>query len=503
MANDRQLTEQPQHQQVTLASNALGLGHATLIGLAYAGLALSTYFILPFAQQANGPAVPLVVLATAVALAPTAVSVYALAQRRPSAGAAYSWAWHGLNPVVGIWVGYTLLGFYGLTNMLLQPLIGGETFNSLLNYFGVSAGYGTAVLGSLIFTVIAGLLVIRNVRLSARAVGILMAIEVACVVLFLGYVIIYQGVHGHLSAAPFTSAGIINGGSGFKAALIFTIFALAAVDAPATVAEETRTPKRLIPRMTALVLLIGTVFFVFASYGLAVAVSQTKMDKLVTAPVQAGPVYLIAAQYIGGLKIVVVLTMATAVLALFVGVIIFPARVTYALSREGLLPEWFGRLHPKHQTPRNAQLFWVAFAFVLPILGSLWQGHSVSAAYAWGGGLFTGFVLLIYVVINLANIGFHIRSAEVKFNWWLHGIIPAAGVAVSGWLWWEAFWGTYSNVGFKTGGSILLAVFGWIGISLVAAVITRQVRKAKINPADVAQMVVPVTPPQVGTAEPD
>jgi amino acid transporter len=501
MTNGSQRAGSPPHERVGLASNALGLGHATLIGLAYVGLALSTYFILPFALQANGPAVPLVVLVTALALAPTAVSVYALAQRRPSAGATYAWAWEGLNPIVGIWVGFTLLGFYGLTNMLLQPLIGGETFNSLLNFFGVSAGYGTAVLGGLIFTAAAGILVLRNVRLSARVVGILLAVEVSCVVLFLAYVIIYQGVHGHLSAAPFLSSGITHGAAGFKAAFIFTIFALAAVDAPATVAEETRTPKRLIPRMTALVLLIGTAFFVFAAYGLAVSEPPATMDKLISAPVQAGPVYLVAAQYIGDLKILVVITAASAVLALFVGVIIFPARISYAMSREGLLPEWFGRLHPKYQTPRNAQLFWVAFAIVLPFLGSLWQGHSVSAAYAWGGGLFTGFVLLVYIVINLANIGFHIRSKEVKFNWLLHGVIPAAGVLVSGWLWWEAFWGTYSTGDFTSGWSVLLAVFGWIGVSLVAAIITWRVRRARVDPTDLAQLMVPITPPQVGISD--
>ena len=52
----------------------------------------------------------------------------------------------------------------------------------------------------------------------------------------------------------FTAESFLGGFDGFKAALIFTVFALAVVDVPVSMAEETAEPHRNIPKMTALIL---------------------------------------------------------------------------------------------------------------------------------------------------------------------------------------------------------------------------------------------------------
>lgn len=466
----------------TLDSSALNLSQVAVLGIAYMGLALSMYFVLPLALQANGPNITYVVIATAAALAPTAASFVVLCRRYPSAGSAYTWLWRAGHPRTGVWLGWVLLGTYGVASLMAQPLILGQTFNAFLQYLGIGSSFGTAVIGAIGLTLVVALLLAFNLQLSKHAIIGLFAFETAFVLILITVIIITQAVHGHLSAVPLLPSGIQHGSAGFKEALIFAIFAMAAVDTPATVAEESKSPRKIIPRATVLILLLGTAFFVLASYALGIAEPPARLASFINSASQAGPMYAIAGDYIGGFKLLVVLTSATAILAVFVAAMVFAARITYALARDGLLPSWFGELHPTYRTPRRAQLFWVGLGLVLPILLALWQGHSFEAGYAWGGALFAGFVLVAYVAVNLT----HMRLAwnerdRVSFGWFANGVVPLVGVGVSGWLLFESFIQPFSQGAFKTSGSILLAWALWLVFGAGAAVVSWRLRAKRLG----------------------
>ena len=457
--------------ETTLRSNALSLSAATLVGLGYCGLAVSAYAILPYAVASTGSSAIWGVLLTTVMMIPTAACIYMLSKRNPSAGGAYTWATEGLGPLIGAALGFAIVMMVGPVGASLQPAIGGTTFNSLLDAVGVHSNFTTGIIGALIFVIVGGLLVAKNVTLSTKAVSILFASEAIFMVLFFGFIIIKESLDGNF-ANIFSSTAFTAGFGGFKASLIFVVFALAVVDVPASMAEETKEPHKNIPKMTALILGLAAFACVFSSYALAVAVTPGHLASDIANANQVGPVYLIAEEFIGWGKYGVIITSATSIMALFVACILFAARFTHAMSRDGLAPQWLGRLHPTHQTPRNAQILYVALAFVLVVVVGIWQNSSLAAAYAWGGAIFSGLVLGIYVMINVTAIAvFAKRRAHGEhYNVISHVIVPVLGVIVIAWFLWEAFLSTYwsDEIPFSSGKSIVII---WVGIFIVGGIV--------------------------------
>ena len=58
-----------------------------------------------------------------------------------------------------------------------------------------------------------------------------------------------------------------------------------------------------------------------------------------------------------------------AVLSGIMGFYLASSRLMYSMSRDGYLPEWFGKLDTKHQTPKNAMIFCIIISLSGPILG--------------------------------------------------------------------------------------------------------------------------------------
>ncbi len=456
--------------ETTLRSGVLSLSAATLVGLGYCGLAVSAYLILPYAVASTGSSAIWGVILTTVMMIPTAACIYMLSKRRPSAGGAYTWATEGFGPFIGAALGFAIIMMVGPLGSSLQPAIGGMTFNSLLDAIGVESNFTTGIVGALIFVVVGGLLVAKNVTLSTKAVSILFASEAIFMVLFFGFLIVKESLAGNF-ANIFSSSAFTGGFDGFKASLIFAVFALAVVDVPVSMAEETAEPQKNIPKMTALILGLAALTCVFSSYALSVAVTPDELASDIENANQVGPVYLIAEQFIGWGKYGVIITSATSIMALFVACILFAARFTHAMTRDGLAPQWLGRLHKTHQTPRNAQLFFTVLAFVLVLVVGIWQSSSLAGAYAWGGAIFSGLVLGIYVLINVTAIAvFAKRKARGEhYNVFTHVIVPILGVIVIAWFLWQAFFSTYwsDELPFANGKSIVII---WAAIFIVGGI---------------------------------
>ena len=95
-----------------------------------------------------------------------------------------------------------------------------------------------------------------------------------------------------------------------------------------------------------------------------------------------------------------------------------------------LVPRPASRIRPSH----HAAIVALVVALVAPILVGIWQGENSSNAAGWFGGVFVFFALVAYMLVNLANIVFHLRNARSQFNWFMNGFIPAAGIAIDGYI---------------------------------------------------------------------
>jgi amino acid transporter len=450
-----------------LKRDSLNLPRLAFIGLAYFSLAPVIYLNMGFMESdSGGPVMPFLFILITIAVLPTAISYALMNNRRPSAGSGYTWLWESTYPGVGLWLGWMMITTYVVVAALYPPAFG-TFFNALLSYFHLTASTWTGVGGGIAAILIVGYLNHNNVKLSSLVIGILMVLEgtfIAAVAL----VIVVEGGHlGHFSAAPFNPSDATLGFSGLSLAAIFAFLSIAGVDAVAPVAEEAKTPRRLIPLATILVTLMAGLFWTLVSYGFAISVPVSTVEHYVAAG-QITPVLPITRSYIGGWAVLVPITGFTAALASFGASLYAASRITYALSREGFLNRYFAGLHPRFATPWRAEAATLLASLVFLIVVSFWQGGP-SSAYAYLGEIFVFFVLILYMFVNLANLVYHARFQRSSFNWFLNGFIPVAGIIIDGYILYKGFFVTELALPFKIGSSIVWFSVAWAVIGIAWA----------------------------------
>ena len=453
-----------------LNTNALGLWGLVIMGIAYMGLALTAYFNFGIMEGLTGPIVPLAFAAVTVAMLPTAASYAIMNNRRPSTGATLTWLWEATTPPLGVWLGWVLVIAY-IDGCILQPVMFGLFFNSFLNYFGAHPGYLTATLAGFIPILVVGYMTKKDIRVSTRLVALFIAIEAGFVALLCVYILIKQGIAGHVSFRPFNPGAATAGWTGFLNALLFAVLAIAAFDIVAPMAEETRTPRSLVPKATIYVTVGAGLYWVFTSFGIVNAVPAKTMGAYVASG-ELTPIYLVAGHYVSWLRLLVPLTGFTAVFAAFSAISIAASRQLYALGREGLAPRAFGKTDA-NKTPWNAQLLVLGCCCVLPILISLYQQRNPLLAFGWIGEAYVFFILIPYTLTCVANIFYHRRFHRGEFNWLTNLLLPLLGIAINVYIFYKNFFQTFvlNATSFTLQTSISVACFAAIVLAVVLTVL--------------------------------
>ena len=453
-----------------LRANALSLWHLVVLGIAYMGLALTVYFNVGIMEGITGPIVPLAFLGVTFAMLPTAASFAIMNNRRPSTGSGLTWLWEATVPPLGVWLGWVIFVTY-VVGSILQPVMFGLFFNSLLNYFGAGAGTWTAIGAGIVVVGIVGYLTKKDIRVSAKVTGIFIAIEAGFVAILAAYIIIKQAIDGHFTLSPFNPSHATAGWTGFQNALLFAVLAIAAFDIVAPMAEETKTPRSLVPRATILVTIGAGLYWVFTAFGFVISVPSKTMAGYVSSG-EFTPIYNVADHYISYARILVPLTGMTAVFAAFSAISIAASRLLYALSREGLAPRTFAKTD-EHKTPWNAQALVLGSCIVLPILITIWQDRKPLNAFGWIGVAYVFYVLIPYTLVCVANILYHWRRARELFNPLTNLLLPLAGIAINGYIFYKNFLKTFliDATDFKTQSSIAYIGFAVLGVLIVATYI--------------------------------
>ena len=451
----------PTHQ---LRTNALGLWQLVVMGIAYMGLALTVYFNVGLMEGITGPIVPLAFAAVAVAMLPTALSFAVMNTRRPAAGSVFTWLWEATSPPLGIWLGWVLVATY-IVGSILQPVMFGLFFNSLLDYFGIGAGTWTAIISGLFSVVVVGVLTKKDIRISAKVTGYFIMFEAGFVLVLALYIILKQAIDGNFTADPFIYSHNTAGWTGFQNAVLFAVLAIAAFDIVAPMAEETRTPRSLVPKATILVTIGAGIYWVVTSFGFVISVPSGTMSGYVNSG-EFTPIYLVADHYIGVLRVLVPLTGITAVFAAFTAISITASRLLYALAREGLAPRMFAETD-EHKTPWNAQALVLGCCAVLPLIIVLWQDHKPLNAFGWIGVSYVFYVLIPYTLVCVANIVYHLRIAREHFHPLHNLILPLIGIGINVYIFYKNFLLTFliNATDFKTQSSIF-----WFGVAVLVIV---------------------------------
>ena len=412
-----------------LAHGAVGLPEAlfqAVTSMAPAGAV--AFSIAAGATYSNG-ALTLAVIVALVGCITVAVSIGQLAQHLPSAGSIYTYPAQAIHP----WIGFLSGWGYAMIEAIIGPLVA-LLFGWLLAGQFVSSGTGRAYyawwIGGLVaVTVVVALLNYFGVRLTTDAGVLLGAAEIVVFVLLSIWLIVKAG--GHNTLYPFTLKDATSPGysgiSGVFAASVFTLLAFIGFEATTPLAEETRNPKRNIKLAAVYSCLIVGVYYVFTTYAATVFFGPTKFSNFVSYGSSTGPWVALAHRVWGPLWVIAFLAILNSEFANQNAASAAANRTWFAMGRIGLLPHIFASVHARWRSPDVAVLSQVVLTLVLGI----WLGFKYGpyTAFLVLATILVAIMVLIYLVMNLSCVLYYAREQRAEFNWFLHGLVPIAGIA--------------------------------------------------------------------------
>ncbi|MBU3072135.1 amino acid permease [Clostridium estertheticum] len=323
-----------------------------------------------------GPAVVLSFIVAAVISALCALTYSELATMFPVAGSTYAYSYVAFGELIAWIIGWDLMLEYLVSSAAVASGWSG-TFVGLLSSAGLnlpnaiiktpSAG-GIIDMPAVLITMFVTWILFIGIKESAKLNNKIVLIKVGVIILFVILGVFHINVANYKPFAPFGWSGVMAGAS-----IIF--FAYIGFDAVSTAAEETINPKRDVPR--GLAICLGIVIILYIAVALVIT-GMVPYKEIIENNAVPGALARFGINW--GAALVgtgAVIGMISTLLVMLYGQI----RVFMVMSRDGLLPKVFSKVHPIHKTPTLCTI----------ITGSI-------------AGIMAGF-LPLDEIIKLCNIG--------------------------------------------------------------------------------------------------
>ena len=314
----------------------------------------------------------------AIICALTGLCYAELASMIPIAGSAYTYTYATMGELVAWIIGWDLILEYAGSNMSVSVGFAAHIVD-LLDWFGIHptakwispaflpgglqdlAGHDIYASGwhfgfnipAFLIVLLLTVVLVRGIRESARTNNIMVLLKLGAILLF-----IFAGAHFIKPTlwhpyAPNGWSGILTGGS-----IIF--FTYIGLDSVSTASEECRNPQRDVPIGIIATLIVCTILYI------GVAVILTGLVPWQSMVDDAAPVVNALKKLSGmpgghALHWVRLVVLIGALMGMISSILVFQlgqSRVWFSMSRDGLLPAFFSRVHPRFRTPATAT--WVA-----------------------------------------------------------------------------------------------------------------------------------------------
>ena len=364
----------------------------TFFGIA-AVLGAGSFSSLGAAVFSGGPGVVLLYILCGIACGFTAFCYAEFASRVPVAGSAYTYAYASFGELMAWIIGWALLMEYSIGNIYVS-FSWSDYFTTLMEKFnihipayftcsyreaanGIAAGTSVqelndawnqapiiagvriiADLPAFIINILITYLVYRGVKESrnfSNAMVILKLAVIALVILVGGALVINIGSFENWSPANAsgTKSFMPNGFGGVMAAVSGVFFAYIGFDAVSVLAEESKDPQRDLPKGMIWSLIICTIIYIILTLVLTGAVVYTKFEGI------GDPLAFIFESENLNQPWMVVLVAICAVIAMTSVLLVFQLgqpRIWMTMSRDGLLPAAFQKIHTTYRTPSFATI---------------------------------------------------------------------------------------------------------------------------------------------------
>lgn len=333
-----------------------------------------------------GPGIALSFFLVAVVCGFAALCYAELASMIPIAGSAYTYTYATLGELVAWIIGWDLILEYAVSNMAVG--VGFSAYvDSLLNGFGIhlpralmTPAYAPDVgwafhfnLPGFLIVMVVTIVLVIGIKESAEANSAMVAVKIIAILVFIFAAARYIEPTNWRPFMPNGWQGVLTGG-----AIVF--FTYIGFDSVSTAAEECKNPKRDLP--LGILFSLGICALLYVSVAVVLTGIQHWESLRNAAPV-ANALKAIGLEGVQRWVTVGALTgMISSLLVFQLG----QARVWFAMSRDGLLPRAFSKVHHKFRTPHVAT--WVA-GFVVGIpagifdIGTLADLSSIGTLFAF------------------------------------------------------------------------------------------------------------------------
>lgn len=298
-----------------------------------------------------GPSLILSFVIAAFSCILSALCYAEFASRIPVSGGAYSYAYTVFGELLGWLVGWLMICEYLLANASVASGWSGY-MNGFLDGIGLglpialrssyNAEAGTYIdLIAILITFVVTYIVIQGAKKALRLNNIMVIVKFALIALFMVVGVFYVKPENWTPFAPFGLKGVASG-----AAVVF--FAFLGFDAVSTAAEETKNPRRDVPRGIIGSLGIATVLYIAVTLVLTGIVPYAQLN--VKDPV-AFAIRFIGQDFIAGIiSVGAIVTLLTVLISMTYGL----GRLIYAIGRDGLLPKKLSQVDTKTKGPKFA-----------------------------------------------------------------------------------------------------------------------------------------------------
>ena len=357
----------------------------------------------------NGAAAPGAYLVVGITLLLFSVGYAAMSQRVTNAGAFFAYIGRGLDRHVGIASAFVSILAYVAVQL------------AIFGFFGAVMAGQVGILPwwvwSLVSWAVVTVLSLLRVDVGARVLGVLMLLELTALVVTSVVILASGGPEGINFLASFNPAAILAGGLAGSAGIAFA-FAFASFigfEATAIYGEESRDPKKVVPRATYLSVIVITVLFALTAFamvtgmGASHVVEKTVALSTVAKVPLAAPaevLFSLAAQYVGQWMATVMSILVLS--SLFAGLLAFQnaaSRYLFAMGRGGILPARLGTVN-RRGAPAAASVVTSIITGIVIALFALLKLDPILTLFYWFSGLSVVAIVLIEILVCIAVIAY-------------------------------------------------------------------------------------------------
>jgi len=401
-----------------LRRDSLGLSQIVASTLANIAPAMSFYFGFGVIVAGAGVGAPLTILLAMLVVLFLSNTLAEFSRYRPSTGSFVTFIGMSFGPVAGAAASIFVTVGYCIVTASVVAISGGWAHSTWLLFVGGDVPWE---LLSVVATMIVGILVARGIGVSTTWAAIFFYFEL--LLLLAGAVIMLWVNRTAISWAPLSPASLSGGVAGVGAGFPLAIYLFIGWENSAMLAEETIDPRRNVPRALVTGTLVIGVLYVLLAYSTeiafhdnAAAIGKSAIPFVDAFKVSAAGLLLLA--YLAGL---------TSIFSSLIGAANSQARILFNCGREGLLPRFFGKIHPRHRTPHVATWTFVVCSLAIVLIFGYRYKIDPVTLFGEAGTLGAIPIILIYLLTNLALPVYMLRHHRAEFSPIRHLVIPLLG----------------------------------------------------------------------------